>query len=200
MSFSTRSLLIVCACLGLAVVPAAVLAQEDGQHDEHASAHEVEEHEHRNEIAVFGGALTDTKHDDTGPAIGVEYARLVARGVYVAGLLEYASTELERETVLLGVVAFYPGGFGFRLAAGLGAEFANPREGEEEHGPETLSGASEETDSEGSSTAPVLRLGTGYGFRLPGRYKLLAEFNVDFIGGDISRTTLVYGLTFSVGF
>jgi hypothetical protein len=99
---------------------------------------------------------------------------------------EYASSDLERDRILMGGIAFLPVP-GFELAGMVGVERATIEEVEEGD-----DGASREVDE----TEFLFRAGIGYGIPLGGRFELVPEFSIDITSRDV---TLVYGFAFSVG-
>jgi len=164
----------------LAPVPRAQ-AQEAERVGEEVEA--VEEAEYRHVVSLFAGACTHTERNDTGGAIGLSYAYLIAPKWAVGVKAEYASSQLERDVLLLVGVA-YEAAERVELAAAIGGE--RVEKDEVEHG----------EVHQVEETEALLRLGIAYLFPLSHRVALSLEFNTD-IGG--SRVTLIYGLLLSVG-
>jgi hypothetical protein len=167
-------------CAALLCVPGA-----RAQETEHAgaAANEHEESEYRHGIGLFVGAATHTEADDTGGALGLSYGYEIAPKWAIGVKLEYASSQLERDFVLLAGVV-YEVAERLELAAAIGGE--RVEKDEIEHG-------EEHTVTE---TEALLRLTTGYAFRLADRLTLSPEFSAD-IGG--SRVTYIYGLVLGIG-
>ncbi len=189
-SVATRSAMVRRAHLTLlagAVLVAApsASAQEAG----HAAGEHAEasgEHELRHAVSVFLGGATHTRVDETGFAVGLSYGyRLTPRWILEVKA-EYASSDLERDRILMGGIAFLPVP-GFELAGMVGVERATIEEVEEGD-----DGASREVDE----TEFLFRAGIGYGIPLGGRFELVPEFSIDITSRDV---TLVYGFAFSVG-
>lgn len=171
------SLLLVTA-IALLGSPNALHAQEHGETAD-ASGHEY----HKNHGATFLGATTHLDHDDTGFTIGAEYAR--RWGLLGVGLLvEMASSKLERD-IIIGVPVFLYPWRGWSLFVAPAAEAASTTV---EQGGETVL----ETEWE-----LLFRLGTAYWFEVNETIALAPTFMADVANG---RWTLVYGLSFGVGF
>ena len=167
----SRYLLVFC---GLLAAP--LTGQEHGE-----SGTQQAHAEHANHAGLFVGAASHLHTDETGIAIGLEYARRLAHRVYLDVFAEYASSKLERDFIVGIPLEVVPVG-GLSLSAGPGIEF--------------LSVEDEETGTEESETEFLLRLGAGYYLSL-GRLTLRPTFNADYAGG---HWTLVYGATLGVPF
>lgn len=170
------------AGLALAAVPSA-WAQEAG----HAAAGEHAEHSeelaYRHVVSLSAAAATHTEQNDTGGAIGMSYAYKLSHKWAVGLKLEYASSSLERDFVILPGVAFEPVER-VEFALGIGVERA--RKDESEHG---------ETHTVEEDEA-LLRLTFAYLFPIGSRTFLSPEFNADITAANV---TYVYGLVLSVG-
>ncbi len=170
--------------VGAAFVAAPVaLAQEpehaaEGEHTEHS-----EGPRYHHAVTLFAGAATHTQENDTGGAIGLSYAYKLSHKWAVGLKVEYASSRLERDFVVLPGVAFEPVDR-VELAVGFGVERA--RKEESEHG---------ETHTVEENEA-LLRLTFAYGFHIGSRMALSPEFNADITSSNV---TYVYGLALSVG-
>lgn len=128
--------------------------------------------EHTHNISIFGGGATSTGDgSDTGFSFGGEYEYKFNPIIGIGGLLEFTTSALDRDAILLAPLTLHPFG-GLSVVAALGVEFA------------------EDDDSF------AFRLGTAYEFPL-GRFSFAPVFNADFIDGDI---TYVYGLSLGLGF
>ncbi len=167
------SLLLVTA-IALLGSPNVLRAQEHGE-TAGASGHEY----HKNHGATFLGATTHLDHDDTGFTIGAEYARR-----WGLLLVEMASSRLERDIIIGVPVLLYPWR-GWSVFVAPAAEAASTTV---EHGGETIL----ETEWE-----LLFRFGTAYWFEVNETISLAPTFMADVANG---RWTLVYGLSFGVGF
>jgi len=180
----TRAVLRFVLLAGAALVAAPVAyAQEaehaaEGEHTEHA-----EGPRYRHAVSLFGGAATHTRENDTGGAIGLSYAYYLSHKWAVGVKVEYASSSLERDFIILPGVLFEPVER-VELAVGLGVERASKEETEDG-----------ETHTVEENEA-LLRLTFAYGFHIGSRMALSPEFNVDITSSNV---TLVYGLVLSVG-
>lgn len=144
-------------------------------------AHE-EEHGFDNAFALFvGGSTHLQEHGSTGFTLGVEYARRVSSWLKVGVLWEYIASEHEREYILL--VPFFA-----HVAGGL-VFVAGPGLEQGEH--DTEGGAT--TESEAKFLG---RLGAIYEIEV-NHFAIGPQINADVSGG---RWTLVYGVTFGIGF
>jgi hypothetical protein len=148
-----------------------------GQEHGEEQAHE----EHANHAGLFVGAASHLHSDETGIAVGLEYARRLTNRVYLDVFAEYASSELERDIIVGIPLEVVPAG-GLALWVGPGVEF--------------LSIEDEETGTEESETDVLLRVGAGYSLPV-GRLTLRPTFNADYAGG---HWTLVYGAALGVPF
>ena len=144
-------------------------------------ASEEEGHEYDNAVAVFLGGVTHNGSDgdpnESGFGVGLEYARLVTSRFSVGLLGEYASTDAERDFIV--ALPFY-GHIteSLLLVAAPGVEFAS-EEGHEEREANFL-----------------MRFGTIYEFVID-KWVLAPQVNADVVSG---RWTLVYGVSFAMGF
>ncbi len=150
----------------------------EGEHTEHA-----EEATYRHAVTLFAGAATHTRENDTGGAIGLSYAYYLSQKWAVGVKVEYASSELERDFIILPAVLFEPVER-VELAVGFGVERAS--KDEFEHG---------ETHTVEENEA-LLRLTFVYGFHIGSGMALSPEFNADITSSNV---TYVYGLALSVG-
>ena len=179
---SRRSIVHLVLLIGATLAPVPLAqAQEAERAGEEAEA--AEETEYRHAVSLFAGAATHTESNDTGGAIGLSYAYLIAPKWAVGVKAEYASSQLERDVLLLVGVA-YEAAERVELAAAIGGE--RVEKDEVEHG----------EVHQVKETEALLRLGIAYLFPLSHRVALSLEFNTD-IGGP--RVTLIYGLLLSVG-
>lgn len=175
----------VFAILAGAVLLAAPVSY--AQEAEHAAEGEHPEHSgevtYRHAVTLFAGAATHTKENDTGGAIGLSYGYFLSHKWAVGVKVEYASSQLERDFIILPGVLFEPVER-VEFAVGFGVERAKKEE--TEHG---------ETHTVEENEA-LLRLTFAYGFHIGSRMALSPEFNADITSSNV---TYVYGLAFSVG-
>ncbi len=170
--------------VGAALLAAPVALAQDAEH-----AAEAEHGEHaaeltyRHAVTLFAGAATHTQENDTGGAIGLSYGYYLSHKWAVGVKFEYASSQLERDFIILPGVLFEPVDR-VELAVGFGVERASKEESE--HG---------ETHTVEENEA-LLRLTFAYGFHIGTRMALSPEFNADITSSNV---TYVYGLAFSVG-
>ena len=150
----------------------------EGEHPEHS-----EELTYRHGVTLFAGAATHTQENDTGGALGLSYAYFLSHKWAVGVKVEYASSRLERDFIILPAVLFEPVER-VELAVGFGVERASREE--TEHG---------ETHTVEENEA-LLRLTFAYGFHIGSRMALSPEFNADITSSNV---TYVYGLALSVG-
>jgi hypothetical protein len=170
--------------VGAALLAAPVaLAQDAEQAAEAEHTEHSEGPRYRHAVTLFAGAATHTEQNDTGGAIGLSYAYVLSHKWAVGVKFEYASSQLERDFVILPGVAFEPVER-VELAVGFGVERA--RKEESEHG---------ETHTVEENEA-LLRLTFAYAFHIGSRMALSPEFNADITSSNV---TYVYGLAFSVG-
>ena len=155
-----------------------VLAQEG--EEAHADGHHFD-----NAFALFLGASTHlrTEHgNETGPTIGLEYARRVSGWLKIGLLGEFILNEQERNFILL-LPFFAHVTPNLLLVAGPGLEHVER---------ETEAGGERE-----DAKADFLgRIGVVYEFAV-NNWAIGPQINADVSGG---HWTLVYGLTFGIGF
>jgi hypothetical protein len=151
--------------------------------EEHAGAHEEGSHGHVNGVALFLGGVThlgsDGHSNETGPAIGLEYARRIGDRLKIGLLGEYSSTET-KEDFILALPLFAHLTKGFVLVAAPGVEFATHEAG----------GHTEE------ETEFFMRFGTIYEFEFD-RWAVGPQVHADVVDGHWS---LVYGVSLGLGF
>ena len=153
-------------------------AQEEG-----SGAHAEEHAHHDNAIGLFLGAAThlgsDGHSNETGFAIGLEYARRVADRFTIGMLGEYATTDTKDNYVF--VVPLYAH-LTERLAigAGPGLEFSSDQEGEHQE----------------EKTEFLLRFGTIYELKL-NKWAVAPQAYADLVDG---HWTMVYGVSLGIGF
>ena len=183
-SLLRRRMVFLFLLVGAALVAAPVAY---GQDAEHAAEGEHTEHaeglRYRHAVSLFAGAATHTEQNDTGGAIGLSYGYILSHKWAVGVKVEYASSRLERDFVILPGVAFEPVER-VEFAVGFGVERASKEESE--HG---------ETHTVEENEA-LLRLTFGYAFHIGSRMGLSPEFNADITRSNV---TYVYGLVLSVG-
>jgi len=150
----------------------------EGEHSEHS-----EELTYRHAVTLSAGAATRTEENDTGGAIGLSYGYYLSPKWALGLKVEYASSRLERDFIILPAVLFEPVER-VEFAVGFGVERASKEE--TEHG---------ETHTVEEDEA-LLRLTFAYGFHIGSRMALSPEFNADITNSNV---TYVYGLAFSVG-
>ena len=153
-------------------------AQEEG-----AGTHEEESAHHDNALALFLGAAThlgsDGHPNETGFAIGLEYARRVASRLWIGLLGEYSSSD-SQDNYIFAVPLFAHLTESLVLVAAPGVEFATHEvDGHEE----------EETEF-------LMRFGAIYEFELD-NWTIGPQFHGDLVDG---HWTLVYGVAFGIGF
>ena len=169
---------------GAVLVAAPVTYAQDAEHaaeGEHPG--HSEELTYRHAVTLFAGAATHTEEDDTGGAIGLSYGYALSHKWAVGVKVEYASSRLERDFIILPGVLFEPVER-VELAVGFGVERASKEESE--HG---------ETHTVEENEA-LLRLTFAYAFHVGSRMALSPEFNADITSSNV---TYVYGLALSVG-
>ena len=170
-----RSTVLVAAMLVCAGQPSLLRAQEQ--------ASEEEELEFDNAVTVFLGGVThfgsDDEPDESGFAVGLEYARRITSRFSVGLLGEYASTDAERDFIAaLPVYGHITESL--LLVAAPGIEFTSEKgEGEE-----------------GDETDFLMRFGTIYEFLID-TWVIAPQVNADVVSGNWS---LVYGIAFGIGF
>jgi hypothetical protein len=168
-----RNILLVAVMLVSAGQASLLRAQEE--------AVEGEGHEVDNAVALFLGGVThlgsDGEPDESGFGIGLEYARLVTSRLSIGLLAEYASTGAERDFIaalpLFGHLTER-----LLLVAAPGVEFA-----------------SEEGHEEGEASF-LMRFGTLYEIVVD-KWVFAPQVHADVVSG---RWTLVYGISFGMGF
>jgi len=153
-------------------------AQEEGP-----GTHAEEHAHHDNAIALFLGAAThlgsDGHSNETGFAIGLEYARRVADRFKIGLLGEYASTDT-KDNYVFAVPLFAHLTENLAVVAGPGLEFASDQEGEHQE----------------EKTEFLLRFGTVYELELNG-WAVAPQAYADLVDG---HWTLVYGVSLGIGF
>ena len=163
--------------------PAARAQEAENAAEGEGATHSKEPLTYRHIVSVSGGVSAHTERDDVGGALALSYAYVLSHKWVVGLKLEYASSELERDFILIPGVVFEPAE---RLEFGLGVGVERANKDEIEHG-------EEHTVDE---TEALVRLTVAYVFPLGGRWGLSPEFNAD-LGG--SRVTYVYALVLSAG-
>ena len=171
-------LAIVCA-LALLGSPGALLAQKHGE-VEHGGEHES----HRTHVALFLGATTHLHTDDTGLTLGLEYERRLSPLWGVGVLVDFASSDIERDYVIGVPVLLHPAA-GASLLVAPGVEFVQINVVGE--------GGEEEEESE---TELLVRFGVAYELGIK-RMSIAPQLNAEVAGG---HWTLVYGLAVGIGF
>lgn len=159
-------------------------ASGSGGPSEHPTAHEAHE-SHPNHLALFLGASTPTKEGSaTSFTIGADYERRLSETWGVGGIVDFAIGDFKRTALLGGSLFVHPLG-NLRLLAAPGVEFVEK----------------ERKGTPGESTIHeahfAFRLGVAYEFHID-RFSIVPVFNADLIGE--TKTTLVYGVAFGVGF
>jgi hypothetical protein len=152
------------------------LAQEEEVH--------AEEHHFDNAFALFLGASTHLRTDhgnETGPTVGLEYARRVSSWLKIGLLGEVILNEQERNFILL-LPFFAHVTKGLVLTAGPGIEHVEREEGAGTHGD--------------AKWDPLGRIGVIYEFEV-NNFAIGPQLNADISGG---HWTLVYGVAFGIGF
>jgi hypothetical protein len=163
--------------------PNVLSAQQEAE-----DTHEEEEHHFDNAVAVFVGGAThlgsEGHSNETGPAIGVEYARRVADRLKIGVLAEYAFTDVERDYIFALPLLVHIAK-GFVLVAAPGVEFASIEEvGHEEEG------------SEEQETEFFMRFGAIYEFEF-NHWAVGPQVHADLVNG---HWVVVYGMGFGIGF
>jgi hypothetical protein len=168
--------------LALCALPRAGHAQESTGH---AGKEGHETHGfHRNHFGGIVGAVTHEDSDESGPTLGLEYARQFHPHWSVGGFVELADTDLERDAVVGAGMSYYPVRQ-LRIMFGLGIESASlEAEGE--------AGAGEERE-----TDLLARLAATYGFSLTPVSALGPTLMFDRSG---DRWSWIAGLVMVVGF
>jgi len=151
--------------------------------EEDPGAHAEEHAHHDNALALFLGAAThlgsDGHSNETGFAIGLEYARRVADRFKIGMLGEYASTDT-KDNYIFAVPLFAHVTERLALVVGPGLEYSSHDE----------DGHAEE------KTEFLLRFGTVYEFELSG-WAIGPQAYADMVDG---HWTLVYGVSLGMGF
>ena len=146
-----KSTLFVLVLLGS--LPATVAAQRDHH----------EEHEHKNEVAVFLGVTTETITDEVERyfSFGAEYEYRFLPRLGISAEIEYV-TDVESTVFVFPVVihAYH----GLMFLAGPGWETA-PRV----------------VEASGKESSFLFRTGVQYAFHIGGRYSIIPSVNFDFI-------------------
>ena len=176
------SRLVLLAGAVLLAAPAAV-AQEPEHAAEAGHSEHAEGLTYRHVVTVSAGAATHTERNDTGGAVGLSYGYVLSHQWVVGLKLEYASSRLERDFVILPGVVFEPVE---RVEFGLSLGVERAEKQEAEHG-ETHTVTEDEA---------LVRMTFAYAFHLGARTALVPEFNTDITASGV---TYVYGLAFSVG-
>ncbi|GEM_PF-1037523 len=174
----SRNALLVAAMLVFAGQTSMLRAQEEG-----VGTHDEEHHDHGNAVSLFLGGATalgsDGNSSETGFAIGLEYARRVANWLKIGLLAEYVSSDTERDYIFaLPLFVHLTKNLVLVAAPGVESAFVE-KEGLEEEGTEFL-----------------MRFGTIYEFEL-NNWVIGPQVNADLVDG---HWTLVYGMSFGVGF
>ena len=150
-------------------------AQEEGA--------EEEEPGHDHALALFLGGVThfgsDADPNESGFAIGLEYARGLTSRLKVGLIAEYATTDAERDFIA-ALPLFAHLTERFVLVAAPGVEFASVEEGGQEE----------------KETEFLMRFGMIYDIEL-NNWALGPQVHADLVNG---RWTLVYGIAFGIGF
>lgn len=147
--------------------------------EESTGSHGEEHAHHKNSLALFLGAAThlgtDGHSNETGFAIGLEYARRVGSRVTIGVVGERASTD-SKENYVLAVPLFVHLAESLAFVLAPGAEFAT----HEDHGHEE------------KETEFLMRFGTVYEIELH-NWAIGPQVYGDLVGGD---WTLGYGVSF----
>ena len=150
-------------------------AQEEGG--------EEEEPGHDHALALFLGGVThfgsDADPNESGFAIGLEYARGLTSRLKVGLIAEYATTDAERDFIA-ALPLFAHLTERFVLVAAPGIEFAVGEEGTETH----------------KETAFLMRFGTIYEVEIDD-WIFAPQVHADVVSG---QWTLVYGIALGIGF
>ena len=174
----SQSALIVAAMLVVAGQANMLRAQEES-----AGTHEEEHHGHDNAVALFLGGAThlgsDGHSNESGFALGLEYARRVASRLKIGLLAEYASID-QRKDYIFALPLFALVTEKLALVAAPGVEFATHEEGGHEE---------EETEF-------LFRFGTIYEFELD-NWAIGPQIYADRVDG---HWTLVYGVSLGIAF
>jgi len=152
------------------------------QDKNHETNLEGEHHFHHNHVALFTGASTILKEDNTNFTLGVDYTRYFspecnfAVGIYTEAIFAH-HTEW-----ILGAVLVYEITENFWIHSGPGVEILQEDIGH--------------TGKTESKTEFLFRVGMGYSFHF-GRFSAEPSVDLDFVR---SSTTLVWGVNFGMGF
>ena len=170
---------------GVALAAAPAVVSQEVEHTETPAEHadHAEAMAFRHYVTFFGGLATHLDEGNTGGAMGVSYAYKLSHRWAIGLKLEYVTSSIERDVVVLVGGTFEPIER-LEIAVAVGSEQSEKEV--VEHGT---------TERERESEA-LLRLGVAYGFPIREGVYLAPEFNTDITE---SRVTLVYGLAFSVG-
>lgn len=180
-----RSLIPFLVLVSFPFLPPAVFAQEEDP----ATSHPAETHEgghafHANHVSAFVGGATHLDNEDTAFAFGGHYTRRFTPRWAVGIIGEYATSDIERDLLLVGGGAFSvtPA---LGLLAGAGVELATRDVEHEGHVEEE-----EETEL-------LLRFGAVYAIPVAQRWALAPELFADWTK---HTWTLVYGVSLGYGF
>ena len=159
-----------------------------------AQRHHHEEHEHRNELAVFVGATYDADEKESFLTIGGDYEFRFHPRVGISAEAEYV------DGPNIGVFAF-PVVFhvyrGLMVLGGPGFE-QKVRRHREIRG-QVHDEAEVEPEEDGSSF--LIRVGVQYAFHVGGRVSILPAIDLDFVDGPENvETLLVFGVKIGLGF
>ena len=159
-----------------------------------AQRHHHEEHEHRNELALFLGATYDADEKESFFTIGGDYEFRFHPRVGISAEAEYV------DGPNLGVFAF-PVVFhvyrGLMVLGGPGFE-QKGRHHREIRG-QVHDEAKVEPEEEGSSF--LIRVGVQYAFHIGGRVSILPTIDLDFVDGPENvETLLVFGVKIGLSF
>ena len=144
------------------------------------TAHEF----HRNHFGGLAGVSTHHDTGDSGPTLGLEYARQFSPKWAIAAYLELVSSKLERDVVVAVGGIFYPIQ---RLGLILGPGIESVEKDVEVHG---------KVEQE-SELELMIRVGVGYAFVLTPEAGLVPVLLVDWAG---DRWTSLIGIGVVVGF
>jgi hypothetical protein len=172
--------MLLAGALLVLLLPGDLPAQEHEEAGQGAAQH-GEEHRNKNAVGLFLGASTHLDTDDTGFTVGADYERLIGYPWGAGLIVDFASSNIERDFIV-AVPLYFHALHWLRLSAAPGLEVA---------------GHSEEGHEAEVEREFLLRVGAEGEIELATQLGLAAAFKVDWAG---DRWTLVYGLGLVVAF
>jgi hypothetical protein len=157
-------MLLVGTLLALLLPP--VLPAQEHEAAGHGTAQQGEEHSFKNAVGLFLGASTHLDTDDTGFTVGADYERLISYPWGAGLIVDFASSNIERDFIVAVPLYFHPIHW-LRLSAAPGME---------------LAGHSEPGHDTETHTEFLVRAGAEAEIVLGPAHALAAAFKVDWAG------------------